>query len=208
VVWLRQTPGPHASAESLFSAAAVDRLHDGPRTRLSRVPHGVWLLLFAALLPAALGLIPVAALAGVLIHVGVKLIPLRGVVALWREHRGEALVLVVTAVSIVAFDMFEGVLIGLGLAVIKTAWEASHVKLEIIDKGAGSVQAHHVPAARLPRRAGELGGQAQRRLGQRAGDRSPRPWRPSEASPPPAASPAGGGHCQRCRASWGACRTM
>lgn len=94
-----------ASAESLFSAAAVDPLHGGPRTdydkeliaqgagntvcgvlgalpmtamvvrsaanvragartKASRVLHGVWLLLFAAVLPAALGLIPVAALAG------------------------------------------------------------------------------------------------------------------------------------------------
>lgn len=62
--------------------------------------------------------------------------------ALWREHRGEALILVVTAVSIVAVSMFEGVLIGLALAVVKTAWQTSHVRLEIIDKGAGPVQAH------------------------------------------------------------------
>ncbi|MDQ0773755.1 MFS superfamily sulfate permease-like transporter [Streptomyces aurantiacus] len=172
-----------ASAESLFSAAAVDRLHDGPRTeydkelmaqgagntvcgllgalpmtavivrsaanvqagartKASRVLHGVWLLLFAALLPAVLAYIPLPALAGVLVHAGWKLIPLRGIAVLWREHRGEALILVVTAVAIVAVSMFEGVLIGLALAVAKTAWEASHLKLEITDKGAGPVQAH------------------------------------------------------------------
>ncbi|MGW1029400.1 SulP family inorganic anion transporter [Streptomyces sp. NPDC002577] len=172
-----------ASAESLFSAAAVDRLHDGPRTRYdkelmaqgagnavcgllgalpmtavivrsaanvqagartkaSRVLHGVWLLLFAALLPAALGVIPVAALAAVLVHAGCKLIPARELVGLWREHRGEALILIVTALSIVAVSMFEGVLIGLALAVVKTAWEASHVRLEVVDKGAGPVQAY------------------------------------------------------------------
>ncbi|MFJ1604889.1 SulP family inorganic anion transporter [Streptomyces sp. NPDC088253] len=172
-----------ASAESLFSAAAVDRLHDGPRTeydrelmaqgagntvcgllgalpmtavivrsaanvqagartKASRVLHGVWLLLFAALLPAALGVIPLPALAGILVHAGWKLVPLREIVSLWREHRGEALILVVTAVSIVAVSMFEGVLIGLALAVAKTAWEASHVRLEVIDKGAGPVQAY------------------------------------------------------------------
>ncbi len=40
----------------------------GARTRVSRVLHGVWLLLFAALLPAILGVIPVAAMfEGVLI---------------------------------------------------------------------------------------------------------------------------------------------
>ncbi|GAA5700120.1 sulfate transporter [Streptomyces avermitilis] len=172
-----------ASAESLFSAAAVDRLHDGPRTqydkelmaqgagnavcgllgalpmtavivrsaanvqagartKASRVLHGVWLLLFAALLPSVLAYIPIPALAGILVHAGAKLVPVRAIVTLWREHRGEALILVVTAVSIVAVSMFEGVLIGLALAVVKTAWEASHVRLDVIDKGAGPVQAY------------------------------------------------------------------
>ncbi|MEV4196220.1 SulP family inorganic anion transporter, partial [Streptomyces toxytricini] len=172
-----------ASAESLFCAAAVDRLHDGPRTeydkelmaqgagnavcgllgalpmtavivrsaanvqagartKASRVLHGVWLLLFAALLPAALGVIPVAALAGVLVHAGGKLIPVREIGSLWREHRGEAVVLVATAVAIVAVGMFEGVLVGLALAVAKTAWETSHVRVEVVDKGAGPIQAH------------------------------------------------------------------
>ncbi|MGW3557990.1 SulP family inorganic anion transporter [Streptomyces sp. NPDC000963] len=172
-----------ASAESLFSAAAVDRLHDGPRTeydkemvaqgtgntvcgllgalpmtavivrssanvnagaktKASRVLHGVWLLLFAAALPFALALIPLPALAGILVHAGWKLIPFRQVAALWREHRGEAAILVVTAVAIVVVNMFEGVLIGLALAVVKTAWEASHVRLEVVDKGMGPIRAH------------------------------------------------------------------
>jgi MFS superfamily sulfate permease-like transporter len=172
-----------ASAESLFSAAAVDRLHDGPRTeydkeliaqgagntvsgllgalpmtavivrssanvqagaktKASRVLHGLWLLLFAALLPSALAFIPLPALAGILLHAGWKLIPLRTIATLWREHRGEAMILVVTVASIVAVNMFEGVLIGLALSVAKTAWEASHIKLQIVDKGAGPIQAY------------------------------------------------------------------
>ncbi len=114
----------------------------GAKTKASRVMHGVWLLLFAALLPATLALIPLPALAGILVHAGWKLIPFRQIVSLWRAHRGEALILVVTAVSIVAVNMFEGVLIGLALSVVKTAWEASHVKLEVIDKGAGPIQAY------------------------------------------------------------------
>ncbi|MFD7917623.1 SulP family inorganic anion transporter [Streptomyces sp. NPDC059740] len=163
-----------ASAESLFSAAAVDRLHRGPRThydrelmaqgagnavcgllgalpmtavivrssanvragartKLSRVLHGVWLLLFAAAFPAALGVVPLAALAGVLVHAGWKLLPLRELVPLWREHRGEAVVLSVTAVAIVATNMFEGVLLGLLTAVAKAAWETSHVHLEVCE---------------------------------------------------------------------------
>ncbi|MET9956904.1 SulP family inorganic anion transporter [Streptomyces sp. NPDC006339] len=167
-----------ASAESLFSAAAVDRMHAGPRTdydkelvaqgagnalsgllgalpltavivrssanveagartKASRVLHGVWLLLFAALLPAVLAYIPLAALAGILVHAGWKLIPFRGLVSLWRAHRGEALVLVATAVAIVAVGMFEGVLVGLVLSVAKAAWDASHLRVEHSDEGDG-----------------------------------------------------------------------
>ncbi|AZQ73450.1 SulP family inorganic anion transporter [Streptomyces luteoverticillatus] len=160
-----------ASAESLFSAAAVDRMHQGPRTHydkellaqgvgntvcgalgalpmtavivrsaanvqagaktsLSRVLHGVWLLIFAVALPAAIGVIPLAALAGVLVHAGCKLVPVKEIGPLWREHRGEALVLAATAIAIVTTSMFEGVVLGLLLAVVKTAWEVSHVHVE------------------------------------------------------------------------------
>ncbi|WP_405009403.1 SulP family inorganic anion transporter [Kitasatospora sp. NBC_01539] len=184
-----------ASAESLFSAAAVDRLHDGrrtdydreliaqgagntvcgllgalpmtavivrsaanvqagARTKASRVMHGGWLLLFAALLPAALGVIPLAALAGVLVHAGTKLLPVSTLRPLWRSHRGEAVVLVATAVAIVVTNMFEGVLIGLLLAVLKTAWETSSVHLEVDDRPGGAVRvmiSGNATFLRLPR---------------------------------------------------------
>ncbi|MFF2075852.1 SulP family inorganic anion transporter [Kitasatospora sp. NPDC058162] len=161
-----------ASAETLFSAAAVDRMHHGPRTdydreltaqglgntvcgllgalpmtavivrsaanvqagartRAARFLHGLWLLLFTALLPGVLGLVPLTALAAVLVHAGAKLVPLRRIVALCRGHRGEALVLVTTAVAVVATDLFEGVLIGVGLAVVKSAWQTSHLQIAV-----------------------------------------------------------------------------
>ncbi|WP_432093410.1 SulP family inorganic anion transporter [Streptomyces sp. bgisy100] len=161
-----------ASAESLFGAAAVDRLHTGPttdydkellaqgvgntvcgalgalpmtavivrssanvqagaRTKVSRVLHGVWLLLFTALIPGALGLIPLASLAGVLVCSGWRLVPWRRLGPLWRRHRGEALVLAATAIGIVTTSMFEGVLAGLTLAVLKTAWEMSDIRVRV-----------------------------------------------------------------------------
>lgn len=170
-----------ASAESLFSAAAVDRLHDGPptdydkelmaqgvgnavcgvlgalpmtavivrsaanvqagaKTKWSRVLHGVWLLLFAALLPAVLGIIPIAALAGVLVHAGFKLLPIKHLAPMWRDHRGEAVILVITAVAIVTVNMFEGVLIGVALSIVKTAWETSHIHTDVTDSGTGPIR--------------------------------------------------------------------
>ncbi|MFD7166341.1 SulP family inorganic anion transporter [Streptomyces violascens] len=168
-----------ASAESLFSAAAVDRLHDGPRTHYdrelfaqgvgntvcgvlgalpmtavivrsaanvqagartkdSRVLHGLWLLLFAALFPAALSVIPLAALAGVLVHAGAKLVPVRALVPLWRAHRGEAVILAVTAGAVVVANLFEGVLLGLLLSVLKSAWDTSHLHVDVEERADGT----------------------------------------------------------------------
>ncbi len=165
-----------ASAETLFSAAAVDRMHDGPRTeydreliaqgagnsvcgllgalpmtavivrsaanveagartRAARVMHGGWLLLFAVAFPQVLEIVPLAALAGVLLHAGWKLLPAKAVASLWRTHRGEAVVLLATASAIVVTNLFEGVLVGLGLAVAKAAWETSHVHIEEVWEG-------------------------------------------------------------------------
>jgi MFS superfamily sulfate permease-like transporter len=184
-----------ASAESLFSAAAVDRLHDGrrtdydreliaqgagnavcgvlgalpmtavivrsaanvrsgARTKASRVLHGVWLLVFTVVVPGVLGVIPVAALAALLVHAGCKLVPVREVRVLWRGHRGEAVVLVVTAVAIVVGNLFEGVLVGLALAVAKTAWDASHVHVETEDGGEAGIVVRvlgHATFLRLPK---------------------------------------------------------
>jgi MFS superfamily sulfate permease-like transporter len=184
-----------ASAESLFSAAAVDRLHDGrrtdydreliaqgagnavcgvlgalpmtavivrsaaniragARTKVSRVLHGVWLLLFTVVVPGVLGVIPVAALAALLVHAGCKLVPVREVRVLWRGHRGEVVVLVVTAAAIVVGNLFEGVLVGLALAVAKTAWDASHVHVETEDGGEAGIVVRvlgHATFLRLPK---------------------------------------------------------
>ncbi|SNX63076.1 MFS superfamily sulfate permease-like transporter [Streptomyces sp. TLI_55] len=187
-----------ASAESLFSAAAVDRLHDGRRTdydreliaqgagnavcgvlgalpmtavivrsaanvqagaetKASRVLHGVWLLLFTVVVPGVLGVIPVAALAALLVHAGCKLVPVREVRevrGLWRGHRGEVVVLVVTATAIVVGNLFEGVLVGLALAVAKTAWDVSHVHVETEDRGEAGLVVRvlgHATFLRLPK---------------------------------------------------------
>ncbi|MFF3807969.1 SulP family inorganic anion transporter [Streptomyces sp. NPDC002032] len=184
-----------ASAESLFSAAAVDRMHTGPRTHydkelvaqgvgnslcgllgalpmtavivrssanvragartsLSRILHGVWLALFAVLLPAAIGVIPLAALAGVLVHAGCKLVPVKEIAPLVRRDRGEALILVVTAVAVVVTNLFEGVVLGLVLAVAKCAWDTSHVQIDLRELADGRLVltlAGHATFLRLPR---------------------------------------------------------
>jgi MFS superfamily sulfate permease-like transporter len=179
-----------ASAESMFSAAAVDRMHDGPRTRynrelvaqgvgnticgllgalpmtavivrsaanvsagartrVSRVLHGVWLLLFVVLLPGLLTLIPVAVLAAVLVHAGWKLLGLREFARLWRTDKAEGFVLVLTAGLIVATDLLTGTVAGLLAAVVKTAWDVS--RLSVVETAEGVALKGNATFLRLPR---------------------------------------------------------
>lgn len=123
-------------------------------TRVSRVLHGVWLLVFTVVLPGMLGLIPVAATAAVLVYAGCGLVPVREVRKLWRGHRGEVVVLGVTAVAVVVGNLFEGVLVGLALAVAKTAWDVSRVHVEIEDRGEAGIVVRvlgHATFLRLPK---------------------------------------------------------
>jgi MFS superfamily sulfate permease-like transporter len=107
----------------------------GARTKLSRILHGGWLLAFTVAAPAALGMIPVTALAAVLVHAGWKLLSPRDVGRLWRTERGEAIVLLGTTLAIVLTNLFEGVLIGILLAIAKTAWDVSDIHVDVREHG-------------------------------------------------------------------------
>jgi MFS superfamily sulfate permease-like transporter len=161
-----------ASAETLLSASAVDRMHTGPRTnynrelfaqgvgntisgllgalpmtgvivrssanvaagaktRLSAVLHGAWLLAFVGLLPFVLNLIPTASLAAILVYTGFKLVSPKAMRELRQFGKSEVAIYVATIVAIVATNLLEGVLIGLGLSLVKLIWNFSHLETRL-----------------------------------------------------------------------------
>jgi carbonic anhydrase len=162
-----------ASVESLLSAVAVDKMHDGPRanldrelvaqgaantvsgllgglpvtgvivrsstnvaagarTRASAVLHGVWVAVFVVLLATALELIPIAALAGVLVVMGAKLISIAHVKALWR-HR-ELAAYLATVVGVVLLGLLEGVLVGLAVAAVGVLYRLTHFAVRVAER--------------------------------------------------------------------------
>ncbi|MGW0555963.1 SulP family inorganic anion transporter [Streptomyces sp. NPDC002926] len=183
-----------ASAESLFTAAAVDRMHTGERTRynseliaqgagntlcgflgalpmtavvarssanvqagartrLSRTLHGLWLLSFALLLPNVLALIPISVLAGVLVHSGWKLFAPEEFPKMWRQDRGEFVVMTLTTVAIVATALLEGVLAGLAAGIVLAALRMSQTSVHTTVEGdtAILVMTGNVTFLRLPK---------------------------------------------------------
>ncbi len=93
----------------------------GAQTRLSAVLHGFLILGAVSLMPGVLRMIPTAALAGVLVVTGCRLVGLRHVREL-RHSYGPmpAAIWLATAVGVVSVDLLTGVLLGIALSVFES----------------------------------------------------------------------------------------
>ncbi|WP_278264143.1 bifunctional SulP family inorganic anion transporter/carbonic anhydrase [Nocardia sp. AG03] len=99
----------------------------GARSRASAILHGCWLLLFSVALVALVEQIPTAALAGLLIVIGIQLVKLAHIRLARRT--GDLLVYVVTILSVVFLNLLEGVIIGLALAFALLLWRVVRVQV-------------------------------------------------------------------------------
>lgn len=106
----------------------------GGRTRLAAVLHGIWILTFAALLPEFLKLIPVAALAAVLVYTGIKLTKLQFAKILWRQDRAEACIYAATLGMVVMTDLLTGIATGIGLALARLLHSFSRLEITVTER--------------------------------------------------------------------------
>ncbi|MDG3012931.1 bifunctional SulP family inorganic anion transporter/carbonic anhydrase [Rhodococcus sp. D2-41] len=92
----------------------------GAKSRASAILHGVWLLLFSVFLVGLVEKIPYAALAGLLIMIGVALVKLAHIRLAHRT--GDLVVYVVTVLGVMFLNLLEGVVIGLLVAIALMVW--------------------------------------------------------------------------------------
>ena len=90
----------------------------GGQTRLSAMVHGLLLLLGVVFFAALLNQIPLAALAVVLIFVGLKLTPPSLWRAMWRAGYSQFIPFAATIAAVVVTDLLKGTLIGLAVGVV------------------------------------------------------------------------------------------
>jgi MFS superfamily sulfate permease-like transporter len=132
----------------------------GAVTRASAIMHGVWLLLFASALPFTLLYVPVSVLAAVLVYTGYKLAYPKIVPTLLEFGKSEVFIYVVTIVTIVATNLLIGVLVGLGLSLLKLLYVFSHLVVRKEETPAKNRVDLHLSGAatliRLPLLAAEL----------------------------------------------------
>ena len=163
----------------------------GARTRVAAIVHSVALILVVLLGSAWWRDIPLAALAGVLMVTAVRMVEIRNVRAILRSTRSDALVLVLTAVATVVFDLIVAVEIGVAAAAILALRNVARTTALTRDpaRARGRHRRGARPAARAHRRLPH-----RRRAVLRRGPAIPHRPRPGRRRPrrhPSAAGPAG-----------------
>lgn len=103
----------------------------GGVTRVSTMLHGTWILLFVLLAPWLLQRIPLTALAALLVYTGFKLLAPSTIKTLLPHGRTEVAIYLSTTVAIVATNLLEGILIGVGLALLKQLWVLSRIEVTV-----------------------------------------------------------------------------
>jgi MFS superfamily sulfate permease-like transporter len=107
----------------------------GARTRLSAILHGVYLLIFVALVPHVLSYIPTSGLAAILVYTGYKLIDFKNIRQLRSYGRATVAVYAATVIAIVCTDLLTGVLTGVFLSTARLLYKVTH--LEIVSRTEG-----------------------------------------------------------------------
>ena len=98
-------------------------IQSGGRTKTSAFLHGALLLICAFSIPKLLNLIPLSALADILLLVGYKLAKPSLVVNMWKRGRSEFIPFAITVLGIVFTDLLSGIALGLVVAVVFILWE-------------------------------------------------------------------------------------
>jgi MFS superfamily sulfate permease-like transporter/mannitol/fructose-specific phosphotransferase system IIA component (Ntr-type) len=101
----------------------------GARTRVSTILHGIWILLFVAVAPQVLELIPRACLGAILVLTGYKLIDVKAMKKLYAQGRSELAICLITLVGVVVVDLFSGILAGVAAAIAKLVYTFTSLKI-------------------------------------------------------------------------------
>ncbi len=107
----------------------------GAVTKLSAILHGIWLLLSVLLIPVILNLIPLSALAAILIHIGYKLTKPQLFKSRFRQGWHQFVPFVTTVVAILLTDLLVGIMIGLAVGFVFVVARNFRTAISVVNDG-------------------------------------------------------------------------
>jgi sulfate permease, SulP family len=110
----------------------------GGRSQLSGLIAAGILVVLLAFGATLLSHVPDAALGGVLLFVALRIIRVAQIVRIYRQSRGEFLLILATAAAIVALPIEQGVAVGIGLSLLHGIWSTTRTHLVLFERVAGT----------------------------------------------------------------------
>lgn len=109
-------------------------VYAGGKTRWSAVIHAVMLVIAVLFLGRFLNHVPLAALAAILLQIGIKLAPMSLFKKMWNEGFESFVPFMITVLAIVFTDLLKGVLIGLAIGVFFVIRANSHSAMTVVSQ--------------------------------------------------------------------------
>ena len=103
----------------------------GAKTRRSAIIHSLVIIAVVYLCPNLVEIIPVPALAGILLGAAISMMDFREVITFWKTDKSEVVVYVVTFLAIVTTDLIQGVKAGIFVAFVIVAIRMLATKADI-----------------------------------------------------------------------------
>ena len=112
-------------------ARSATNVKAGAKTRRSSIIHSVGVLLAVFAFAPIIGMVPIAALAGVLFSVAFSMINYKEFRELWITARSEALIYAVTFFTIISVDLIAGVQAGIIVSALIVLFKATQARLHV-----------------------------------------------------------------------------
>src|SRR6185436_19335597 len=113
-------------------ARSALNLQAGAKTRLSAIVHSLALLASVFLFSSFMARIPIAALAGVLVSVALRMLDPGRLRLLWKVSRADATVYAITFAVIVGVDLIAGIRWGIGAALLIAAVRLGQMRMRVL----------------------------------------------------------------------------